>query len=50
MAVALVILATRCWTKRRGTLVGRLSLSVAAAAAAGFIPFLRYWNLLGFCY
>jgi hypothetical protein len=36
--------------RRRGTLLERLFLVVAAAAAMAAIPFLDYWNLLGLRY
>jgi len=44
--LAAVAIAT--WTQKRWTLGRRLHYSVVTLAALAFIPFLTYWNLLGF--
>jgi CubicO group peptidase (beta-lactamase class C family) len=46
----LVYATATAWLRRSGSLVGRLCLSMAAAAAMLFIAVLWNWNLIGFNY
>jgi CubicO group peptidase (beta-lactamase class C family) len=51
-AATLVILwqVSMAWRNRAGTASSRAFYSLVALAAVAFIPFLAYWNLLGFHY
>jgi len=51
-AATLVILwqVSMAWRNRAGTASSRAFYSLVAFAAVAFIPFLAYWNLLGFHY
>jgi hypothetical protein len=51
-AATLVILwqVSLAWRNRAGTASSRAFYSLVAVAAVAFIPFLAYWNLLGFHY
>jgi CubicO group peptidase (beta-lactamase class C family) len=48
LAIALPIFAWRVWKNRCWGVFGRLHHSLVVLAAIAFIPFLLYWNLLGF--
>ncbi len=50
LAAVLAVAAILAWTTRRGSIPGRLFFSSASLVALAFIPFLHYWNLLGFRY
>jgi hypothetical protein len=48
--VCLVLFLMFSWKKRYFGLLGRLHYALVVVAAAAVIPFLWYWNLLGFNY
>jgi len=50
LAVAVVVLAVAAWVKRFWRAPGRVHFTLVAAAAAAFVLWLNYWNLLGFRY
>jgi dienelactone hydrolase len=47
-AAAICAFATLAWKNRYWSIVGRVHYSVIALAAVLFVPFLGYWNMLGF--
>jgi CubicO group peptidase (beta-lactamase class C family) len=50
LTLALTVLTGLAWKRRYGSLPGRVYFSLTALVALAFIPFLHYWNLLGFRY
>ena len=48
IAAVLLIFAVAAWSNRYWSLAARLHYTVATLGALAFIPFLLYWNLLGF--
>jgi len=42
------VLALLAWRLGAGSLFARLHLTLVFFAAAAFLPFLAFWNLLGF--
>jgi CubicO group peptidase (beta-lactamase class C family) len=50
LAVAVVVLAVAAWVKGFWRVLGRVHYTLVAAAAAAFVLWLNYWNLLGFRY
>ena len=48
VTLALPFCAWRAWRRGYWSPAGRVHYTVCAAAALAFIPFLRYWNLLGY--
>ncbi len=50
LSVILAVLTGLSWKQRRGSLSGRVYFSLTTILALMFIPFLHYWNLLGFRY
>ncbi len=48
LSLGLAVAAVFAWCKGYWSSRRRLQYSVIAAAATGFIPYLYYWNLLGF--
>ncbi len=48
LGVVLVVCAFIAWWRRYWSLATRLYFSLLALTAFGMIPFLNYWNLLGF--
>ena len=50
LTLGLIALALLGWKFRYWSLVGRLYYTWVTIATLGFIPFLRYWNLLGWPY
>jgi CubicO group peptidase (beta-lactamase class C family) len=48
LTVILLVLSWPVWKDPSWGLFGRLHHSLAVLAGVGFVPFLRYWNLLGF--
>jgi len=50
LAVATVVLAVVAWVKGFWRVPGRVHYTLVAAAAAAFVLWLNYWNLLGFRY
>ena len=50
LAVAVVVLAVAAWAKGFWRARGRVHYTLVAAAAAAFVLWLNYWNLLGFRY
>lgn len=49
LTLALVPLAALSW-RTRGSNTGRILVSLFTLVALGFVPFLMYWNLLGYHY
>jgi hypothetical protein len=47
-AAVLFLLCCAAWRRKWWGLLGRLHYTGVALAALGFVPFLWYWNLLGF--
>lgn len=47
-AMGTALLALALWWKRRGSLLGRVYYTMIALDAVALIPFLFYWNLIGF--
>lgn len=47
LTLGLLVLTFLAWRHGYWSLGGRLSYTLVTIAALGFIPFLRYWNLLG---
>ncbi|MEE9179862.1 MAG: serine hydrolase [Vicinamibacteria bacterium] len=50
LSVVLAAATALTWKRGAGSLPGRLYFSLATLIALAFIPFLHYWNLLGFRY
>ena len=50
VAVAVVVLAVVAWVKGFWRVPGRVHYALVAVAAAAFVLWLNYWNLLGFKY
>lgn len=50
LAVAVVVLAVVAWVKGFWRVPGRVHYTLVALAAAAFVLWLNYWNLLGFRY
>jgi hypothetical protein len=50
LTILLPIFTVQVWRKNYWSLTGRLHYSLVTLAAIAFIPFLIYWNLLGFQY
>jgi len=50
LAAAVVVLAVVAWVKGFWRVPGRVHYTLVAAAAAAFVLWLNYWNLLGFRY
>ena len=50
LALALAVAALIAWRKRYWSLRKRIQFNLTAVGALAFIPFLNYWNLLGFHY
>ena len=50
LAIALPVFAILTWMNPEWYLIERLHYSLVSLSALGFIPFLNYWNLLGFRY
>ncbi len=50
IAIGLPILAVLAWIENDWLFLEQLHYSLVAITALGFIPFLHYWNLLGFRY
>jgi CubicO group peptidase (beta-lactamase class C family) len=50
LTIALLIFNTLAWKNKYWGLLERLHYSLITLACIGFIPFLLYWNLLGFRY
>jgi Mn2+/Fe2+ NRAMP family transporter len=50
LVVAVVVLAVVAWVKGFWRVRGRVHYTLVAAAAAAFVLWLNYWNLLGFRY
>ncbi|WP_146087184.1 hypothetical protein [Chroococcidiopsis sp. TS-821] len=48
ISIFLPIFAILAWQKQYWSWWGRLHYSIVTVAILGFIPFLNYWNLLGF--
>lgn len=48
LAVGLTILAILTWSDRNWLFLEKLHYSLISLTAVGFIPWLNYWNLLGF--
>jgi CubicO group peptidase (beta-lactamase class C family) len=48
LAITLPVFAAVIWRRRTQPLAARLHYTLLVLAALTFIPFLRYWNLLGF--
>jgi hypothetical protein len=48
LTIALPILSFLAWTNNYWSFLGRLHYSIFTLATLMFIPFLNYWNLLGF--
>jgi CubicO group peptidase (beta-lactamase class C family) len=46
LTLGLIVLALLAWRYEYWSLIGRISYTWVAITALGFIPFLRYWNLL----
>ena len=50
MTLALPFFSVAAWRGGYGSVVGRVYFSLVALTALLFVPFLWYWNLLGFQY
>lgn len=50
LAVVLSIFAILAWLNPELSFIEHISYSIIAIASLGFVPFLNYWNLLGFRY
>ena len=50
IAIGLPILAVLAWIGNDWLFLEQLHYSLVVITALGFIPFLHYWNLLGFRY
>jgi CubicO group peptidase (beta-lactamase class C family) len=48
LTVGLLVLTMVVWKDRYWTVLARIGYSLATLVAAAFVPFLLYWNLLGF--
>jgi hypothetical protein len=48
LTVALLFCSLQVWKRGYWSLMARAHYSLIALAALVFIPFLNYWNLLGF--
>ena len=48
LTVGLPIIAALIWESEYWSVIGRLHYSLITLSALAFIPFLRFWNLLGF--
>ncbi len=48
LALALPVCAWQAWRRGYWSTAGRVHYTACAAAAVAFVPFLRYWNLLGY--
>ncbi|MDJ0596978.1 MAG: hypothetical protein QNJ72_44640 [Pleurocapsa sp. MO_226.B13] len=50
LTVALPVFAVSAWLNSEWSFIEQLDYALVAIASLGFIPFLNYWNLLGFRY
>jgi zinc transporter ZupT len=50
LSVAVLLYTLRAWRRRWWRVAGRISFTLVAAAAAGTVLWLNYWNLLGWRY
>jgi len=48
LTIGLAVFTVLAWKGRYWGILGRLHYTLVTLAAAAFIPFLHYWNLLGF--
>jgi hypothetical protein len=48
LSVGIVVSAAVAWARHYGSPTGRIAYSLGAASLLAFIPFLLYWNILGF--
>ena len=48
LALAFPVCTWQAWRRGYWCTAGRVHYTACAAAAVAFVPFLRYWNLLGY--